>query len=326
MFKKWMMLTPFFDADTGATGGGEAAPAEPAAVPTEPTPTPMQNPLLTTGIYREEAPQQQATPAAPAPEMTVLDFGGRKVPVLDPVIEEVHRDYAELTRTFTQTSQAMKQLEAQNLQLQQMVQNAMLLQQQSAQPATPQAPAAPTAEEIEAQKEAFMEQFYENPMDAIRNMAQQLFESQVQPVIQPIQEEREFHNEARRLMGQYTDFQQTIPAMQQLTQTMPELEKLGLEKVYLLAKNMAPATPTPPEEPTTAVDPAADKQQWMNDPDVRQQIFNDMLREKQQQQAAVPPVMASQAGGAIPTIPQNKPTNIREGSKALMRHLGIPVD
>lgn len=331
MNKFWLRKSePLMNLDGGA-GGGEATPVaapETAAVP-QSTPAVPQNPLLTNPIYSDATPQVAAqTPAAEA--VRKLNFGGREVPVLDPVVEEVHRDYTELTRTYTQTSQAMKQLEVQNAQMQQMLQLAIQQQQQTQTAPTQQQQAAPSPEELEAAKESFMEKFYEDPQAAIRDMAMQLIQQEVKPVIDPIQEERNFQREAQRLQQAYPDFRDTIQAMQQLTQTMPELEKLGLEKVYLLARNLTGQTPatvsTPTETVPAVASPEVAREQFMNDPAIRQQIFNDMLREKQQQQAQVPPVMANQAGGAIPSMPPNTPKSLREGSKALLRHLGIGSD
>lgn len=342
------MVGPFMDADTGATGGGEAgniAPAasgggEPAAVPAPAAPAAPVNPLLSASLFRE-SPAAEAAPVVPepatpvVPEVRKLNFGGREVPVVDPIVEDIHRDYTELTRTFTQTNQAYKQLESQNAQLQTMLQTFQAMAQQQ-QPAAQQAqaPAAPTPEELEAKKEAFMEKFYEDPQAAVQEMAMQLIEQKVNPVITPIQKEQEFKAEATRLSRTYEDFGQVVPAMQQLVAAMPDLENLGLEKVYHLAKTMnASAAPTQPQaEPVITPTPPATqatqtpddiKAQLMNDPEFKNQLFAQMLQERQQQQAAIPPVIGNQAGGSIPTMPENKPKSIRDGSKALLRHFGL---
>lgn len=305
----WMKRQPLMDLDGGASGGESSTVADTPAVPATPV-TPMENPLL-----RGESPA--STPSEVSVRM--LNFAGREVPVIDPVIEDVHRDYTELTRTFTQTNQAKQQLETQNQQLQAMLQFAQQSMAQQQQAPTPTA-AEPSPEEVEAAKEAFMESFYSDPQKAIRDMAMQLIQQEVTPVINPINEERKFQMEAKRLSEAYADFGQTVPAMQELVRTAPELENLGLEKVYLLAKNMAGGTQ---QTQPPAVNAADLRQQLMNDTAFKEQIFNQMLQEKQQQQAGIPPVMANQPGGGVPAIPENRPKNIREGSMALMRHLGI---
>lgn len=343
---KFGWLQMFSDGED--SGGGTPA-AEPAATPAPvaptgpPTPT-MVNPILQDNYVPGQqqaaaAPEVEPTPAAPVVEK--LNFGGREVDVVHPVLKDLHRDYSELSRTFTQTSQQAKALETQNLQLQQMVQNMLQLQsQQAAQPAAPEV-TGPTAEELEASKEAFMERFYDNPEAAIeeraRKIAEQMLKTEINPVIEPIKQQQNLQGQVSALAQQYPDFQATIPQMRQLLSAAPHLEQtLSMEQVYLTAKSLMPAvaseapaaapeaTPAAPVTPTTQA-PIADpleaaKAQLLADPAFKQKVFNEMLLSTQQQQAALPPVMGGQAGGSMPTMPVNKPTTLREGSKQALEY------
>lgn len=308
----------------GGEGGGGTPASEPAAtapaVPAGGPPTPtIANPLL------QDIPgQAAATPQAPAVE--TLNFGGREVEMVHPVLRDLHRDYSELNRTFTQTSQQAKLLETQNAQLQQMLQTVMPLVQQQ----TPQAqePEGPTPEDIEAQKEAFLERFYDDPIAAVEQRAKQIVEqmllSEVRPVIEPIRQQQNFQEQVSNLSQKYPDFKDTVPQMQSLLQAAPHLEQtLSMEQVYLTAKSVMMPNAQTPAAPTTetAADPlAAAKAQLLTDATFKQQIFNEMLTQHQQQNAQIPQVMGNQAGGATPTIPQSKPKTLREGSKAALEY------
>lgn len=299
-------LTPLFEMDGmgGAPSGEPASATSNSGVPNQTAQPGPINPLLA-----DFAP----TPTPDAGEF--VDFAGRKVPVVDPVIKDIHRDYTELNRTFQSTNQQYKQMQEQNQQLMQMVQ---MFQQQAQQPAQQQAAQGPTPEEMERMKEDFMNTFYEDPQSAIKNIV----ETFVKPVVEPIQKEREFQQQVESVKSKYADFQDMVPAMQEVLQQNPALQDMGLETVYLAAKGKT-AQAQPQVTPEQMLADPNFRQMVMSNPEISQQIVSQYLSQKQTTQAQTPPVMGATTGGQMLASPENKPTSIRGGSKAFLQWLGM---
>jgi hypothetical protein len=246
-----------------------------------------------------------------APQET-LDFAGRKVPVVDPILKDIHKDYSELNRTYQTTNQRVRELEQMNQQYQAMVQQFQQAQQFQA----PQAPAPEPAVDLEAQREAFMDKFYENPLQAI----QDLVSSQVNPVLQPITQEKQFQTDVQAMEGRYSDFRDLMPAMRDLLGEMPHLGDQGLETLYLVAKGKtAQAAPTPDQ---LMQDPAF-IQQILSNEQIRNQAVQQYMAQRQQTNQQIPVVMGSQPGGQAPSMPENKPQSIREASKMFLKSMGL---
>lgn len=301
MFEFQFPAGPMLDFDSGASGGDGGAPSvETGSVPSN------------SGIPNQTAQTGQTNPLLQQSPSDFVDFAGRKVPVVDPVIRDIHRDYSELNRTYQNTNQQYKQMQEQNQQLMQMVQTFQQMQQQSAQPAEAQ----PTQEDYEAIKEEFMNTFYDDPRKAI----QSIVDAYVKPVIEPIQKEKAFNQQVEAVQSKYTDFRDMVPAMQEVLRENPALEQMGLETVYLAAKGKtAQSAPTPEQ---MLADPNF-RQMVMSNPEISQQIVSSYLSQKQQSQSQVPPLMGASTGGQMLATPENRPTSIRGGSKAFLNWLGM---
>lgn len=318
-------LLPRFEMDSGAAGGGGGydggAGAGDGGTPAAPaTPEPV-NPLLDES-FGAEPPAQPDLPVQPTVEE--LDFAGRKVPVVDPVIRDLHRDYSELQRTFQETNQNAKQLQEQNQMFQQMIQFFQQQQQapQQAQPPAPAEPALPSPED----NEQFMNQWYDSPIatvqELIQRQVQQLVESQVKPVIEPIQRERQYSQEIQQLSQRHADFQQHLPVMQQLVQQNPQLAEQGLETVYWVARGQqAQAQPT--YTPEQMLNDPQFRQQLLGNEGLRNEIVSTYMQQRQQTNQQVPPVMGNQPGGSPPAMPEQRPKSIREASKMFSKYLGL---
>lgn len=268
--------------------------------------------------------QQQAQPLTQQ-QIEELDFGGRKVPVVDPVIKDLHTDYTNLNSTFTKTNQEVQQLRQQNEMMMQMVQQYQ--QQFQQQPNVQQQ--GPTAEQLQQINQTFMDKFYDNSTDAFmylaqnhpdfKNFVKNIVDESVKPVVEPIQRERQYQTEVRDLSMKYQDFQQFVPHMQQIINQQPQLAELGLETVYKIAK----ADNTPNYTPDQLLNDPTFRQQILGREDIRNEIINGYVQNRQQTNQQVPPMMGTQPGGSAPVMQGNAPRTLREGSKAFLASLGI---
>lgn len=308
---------PYFDADTGAEGGGQPSGDGSIAsngdaftpgwgMPSTPQAT-QSNPLL--------APQAPAQPAS----AQVFDFAGRKIESTDPnvlaVLKDVHKDYSNLNSTFTQTNQRVKEQEA----LINSYQAQLAQQQQNAQTA-PTQPAQVSEEDLEQAKSDFMESFYDDPRAAIENLMDTMFQTKVQPVIEPISKEREWNDQVNAMSSKYEDFGTMIAPMKEILADMPYLSQHGLEAVYQVAKRSAQAQPPTPEQ---LLSQPEFRDQVMANPDIQKQMYTQMVNNRQQINSQIPVVMGGQPGGQAAASPENRPTDIRSASKAFLRQLGM---
>lgn len=321
-------LEPMLDADGGMGGGGgdfsdygstpQATPQTPQLDSTPQQPQ-GQNPLMDAHFGMER-----------------LNFAGREVPVVDPVIKDIHKDYSNLHRAFQESSTSLKQLQEQNQMYQQMVQQYQQMQmggqqQQQQFQQQPQQPQPPSAEEMQAFSTRYMDTFYDNPVEAQKMMLESPFlqeiiskqvENLVRPYVEPIQKERKFNAEVQQLNQQYGDFQQFVPQMQQLLQTQPHLADMGLETVYLIARGQS-AQAQPQYTPEQLLNDPTYKQQIVGNEQIRNEIISQYMSNRQQANQQIPPVIGNQPGGGSPAMPENRPKTLKEGSKAFARFLGM---
>lgn len=342
-----------------AEGGEPAASSEPAAPvissPADPLPaaTPDEPVFAFTpnwGLPKDQAaaPQVNQTPpvvnAAPAvppaqPAKEVIDFAGRKVEVTDPailaVLRDVHKDYTSLQGTYTKSSQELQELRTANQTYEQRIQ---ALQQQPP-AATPPAAATPPQDQALASlfsegmtAEDFMEKLYDSPVDLVKSVVQSMLDQQVKPVIEPITKEREAQEKEREMTTQiselttkHSDFNDHIGAMQEVLKEMPQLVAHGLETVYHVAKGRSTQQAQTPAAVQTPEQMLADpqfQQHVLANPQIQQQMISQYLQGKVQTQQLAPPVMGASGGGQSPSIPEQRPTNLRDASKAFLKHMG----
>lgn len=310
-----------FNMDGGGGGGEQtSAPVTPAVTtptaPTQPQGSPMvgTNPLLDPNW----APAQQGA----TPTVEQLDFAGRKVPVTDPIIKDIHKDYSHLQKTFQETNQTVKSLQEQNQVYMQMIQQ---FQSQQA-PAAPQQPQGPTAEEMESFSQEYMDKFYENPVEAnkmlfespyMQDVINQRVQNAVNQVLGPMQQKEQFNNEVQSMSQKYPDFNSHIDAMQAVIDQNPKLAELGLETVYMVAKGQN----TRPTNVESLLQDPAFKQSLMGNEQFKNEVINAYMQSRSQSNQQIPPVMGNQPGGSTPTIPEQKPKSIGEASKMFTRFL-----
>ena len=345
--KKWLTLDLQLFAGEGGEGGAPAssepaaASSSPAGEPTPATSEPTFNFTQGWGLPKDQAAAAQVNPliqqpivdplkATPPvqPTKEVFDFAGRKIEVTDPailsVLKDVHKDYTNLQGTYTKTNQEIQELRTQKQIYEQTIQG--FQQQQPPAAAQPQNQEPPTTE---LTAEEFMEKFYENPQAALQSMFEKQFESKVKPVIEPIQQreksaeqERQMNEQVSSLSQKYSDFNDHIASMQEVINENPQLAAQGLETVYFVAKGRSAQPPTQAPTPEQMLaDPTFVSQHIMSNPQIQQQMISQYLQGKVQANNLTPPVMGAQ-GGQPPAIPENRPTNLRDASKAFLKHMG----
>lgn len=300
----------------------------PAAPSGDQAATPMVNPLLQNPIVAEPAaPVTPVVPAAAQPE--TIDFAGRKIEVSDPamlaVLKDIQKDYTNLQGTYTRTNQEAQELRTKVQTYEQQQQQPPAAQPQAQPQAEP--PVQMTPEQIAKAKEDFMDKFYEDPMAAISGLLDDKFNQTVKPIVEPIAQERAWQEQINTVSGKYTDFNEYVEPMQAVLKEMPHLAAQGLEMVYLVAKGRtvqpaAPAAPAPTPEQLLS-DPDFVNTHIMSNPQLQQQFISQYLANKQTTNQQIPPVMGGQPGGAAPAVPQSRPTNMRDASKAFLAHMGL---
>lgn len=325
MFK--IVRQPLFNADGDIGGGQPAGGSEPASSSSAEGITPGWGlPQGTNQAAANPLFSQEPAVAPVAPEPAIFDFAGRKIEVADPSIaaalKDVHKDYSALQGTYTQTNQRVKELEQANQTYANLLQT--IQQQGGQQPNAMQSTSQqgqPAPEDLEQMKADFMEQFYDDPKTAIEGLLDSMFQQRVQPIIEPITQERQWNEQVQTLQQKYPDdFQQMVGPMQQLLQDMPELAQHGLESVFLLAKR---SQPMPQPGPDQLLNDPNFRQQVMANPDIQKQFLSQYLQEKQGSQQQAPTVMGGQPGGQMPATPEQRPKDIRTASQAFKKSLGI---
>lgn len=311
----------------GGSGGGEpvgapAPDATPAAAPSYPgfggVPSQVPNPLL----GGEGVPAAQPTTAE-----EVLDFGGRKVPVVDPALRELHGDWQELNRSYTQTRQQQQAMEQQMAQMQQMLQYSQtIMQQQATQPQqVPQPEPEPAFD-----KEQFFENFYEDPEKAFSQLNQSLqqqfdqklstIEQRFSQYVEPMVAERQYAEQLNAMSQKFPDFGEVSSTMSELLQARPELlQSNDLETIYFLAKGLQ-SKPAPTAE--QLLQTPEYRQKILADENIRNEFFRTYMNQKQQTNQQTPPVMGNGVGGLAPTTPPNAPKTLSEASKMFRQFLG----
>lgn len=309
--------------------GGEPAPASDPApstggYETQADAQPVTNPLLEQGIFGEEM-----TPAMPivtdAPSVQTLDFGGRSVPVADPVLMDLHKDWTELNRFAQATNQRAQQAEMQLQQMQQWVQ--WQQQQQMMQQQQQVAPPAPTREEIEQRNQQFLDRFYENPLDALNDYTRQIAEqtrSEIMGYVQPIIAERNFQGHVQAVTQKYGE--NLAPYSEEMSTILrenPHIEQMPnpVETLYLMAKGRRAdmLAQQMSQQVPRSVDDVLNNPEWReqiyNNPQLQQHFVNNYLKTVQQKQQQAPTVMGNQNGmSQVPVTPSDAPKTIKEGS------------
>lgn len=306
---------PMFDQD----GEGGGASTEPTSIPVTETPvvqsTPYQ-PLMDYNPLLQSEPTPPATPQEPPATIEELDFSGRKVQVVDPVIRDIHKDYSALQKTYNETNMSMKSLQEQN----QIYQNMIQTFQQQGQAPQAQAPEIETAPgPTPEDNESFMSKWYDDPILTVEAMIQ----ARVDAALKPMQQEKAVNSEIQTLQEKYADFHQHVDSMQEILRANPQLADQGLETVYFVARGQQTSQQAPTPTPEQLLNDPQFRTQLMGNEQFRNEIISSYMQTRTNTNQQVPPVMGNQPGGNPPAIPENRPTSIKEASRMFAKSLGF---
>jgi len=268
-----------------------------------------------------------ASEPKPEPEPEVLDFGGRKVKLVDPALKDLHNDWSRRERTLQQEREARERLEQETAQLRTFAAQVLSgqLPQQPAQPTEP-APAGMSPEERAKINEQLLNQFWEDPMALVEQAEQRGFErakAYIDQQLEPIQQQNAWNTMVSNLQSEFGEaFEEVAPELMRLTEEHPERlqrpEDLRTVFLELRAEQLAQRAQGPAFDPN---DPEF-AQQLLTDPafeSVRNQLITNYLQQKQTTQGQLPPSPSSTGGGGTaPAVPPNKPRTVKE-AEALMR-------
>lgn len=246
--------------------------------------------------------------------------------------QDEQQDFEQEQQQTDPNQEYMQRLVQENQQMQQQMRQMMMLQQyqqQQQQQFQPQQQfqQAPEPEVTpEEQNERLMEKFYENPSEFFNDLKQQAI-AEARRDFEPIIQERHIQNEVQSLSQKYgQDFANTVPHMQQLVTELgdAETERLGLERVYLMARGVQ--AQTAPQQPQMTPEQIFSDQRFINDyiaenPAVQQAVMQRMMGNKQQNQP--PRVMGSQFGSSPTLTPEARPKSISEASRMLRKSWGL---
>lgn len=233
----------------------------------------------------------------------MFDFGGRQVNPNDPEsLKGLHEDW-------TQTQRYIQQMQTERQQLQQQMYQMAQAQQQLFQQQQPQQP-----QEEPFDSEAFLEKFYANPNEAIGSITQKAVEQaigQIRQEYEPIVKERQYQEQIHSVASKYQDFQKYVPQISQMVAQMGEdgANQVGLENLYFRAKALSQPDPN-----QFLNDPQFITQHVMNNEQIRNQLYNEFMRTKQQTQPKAP-VMGNQYGGQASFANQSTPKSLEEAGK-----------
>lgn len=330
--------------------------AEPHPFAAEPSDSPfaqfsdVPNPLLadyqapdTPQLLQSQNDQGQVAESSTAEQQVEeLDFGGRKVPVVDPIIYDLHKDYSHLNRTFQQKSQELQSAIDLANQWQQYAEQQEQQRQQSVENTPQQNLSAEISAERQQQlNDEYMERMYENkyaadqwwnsqPEIVAQNQERQRLEieSIVSQQLAPFEQEKqqfEAYQQEQEFMQSHPDFEDYRDWMEYIYSENPEIEQLpnALEVLYSMAKVRGSAEPTePPSFEEMLADPQ-NQQLILQNEQIRNMVFQNYQQTKIQANKELPTVMGNPVGSQTPmSAGERAPKSLSEATKFWLNSQG----
>jgi hypothetical protein len=186
----------------------------------------------------------------------------------------------------------------------------------------------PDKERMNQLHEEYMNRMYENKFEAdlwweqqpeVQNMRKSQTEQFVNPLIQPIQQERQTNQRINEMKQRYQDFDEYVPQMQELLDQRPELNSVEqIENVYWIAK--AQALESQPTLEQRLEDPEF-RQRLVQDDRFRNEVLSNYQSQKQNQQRQAPPMVGNRPGGKTQTFQYKAPRSIKEAGKLVRQNI-----
>lgn len=230
-------------------------------------------------------------------------------------VDDLVNAYKNLESFTTQTRQELSETKQILDQLQ-----AMLKAQQNGMPQPVQGQTEPVEGQMDQQNdeefdsEKFMEMFYDNPQEAIKQVVEKLVKPEIEPIKQKIEDDIQYQNWVRRV----NEFARKTPDLAKwqndiklILQQNPELKNdpKGLEKAYAMAKGMRYQDPSQLLQDEEFVN-----QNILQNEEIRNKIIQDYLS---QLKKGTPPasIGTGPVSGSTPVTPPNRPTTMEEANK-----------
>ncbi len=265
-----------------------------------------ENPLLQEEVPAEEVPVEEV----PVEEVPVEDIPGNAPQAGQPVGQPVGQPQAPLPDTPNPGEDIHAYLERMREDI------------VSRLPEKEQQQEGPTKEDMVAQSEEWLEQFYEEPMSQVEALAEKIVNQKMEPILK----EREAFHQQQAVQENIEQFKKKHPDMEEFSQDMiqifnerPELETHphALEFAYKMAKGQRYDT-----VPKTLDDYMKDEDainKLLEQPEIKKKMVQKLMNEKQDS----PPVMGTggNATGNAALANPNEITDLRQGTKAWLASL-----
>jgi ribosomal protein S16 len=229
-----------------------------------------------------------------------------------PNVEAILKSYQYAEKKISEQGSMLSQAQQMQqtiVQLQQMLEQ----QQQNAMPINQE---VHPEIDLEAQKEEWFERFYDNPMEAIAELAQRSIEPVISPYIQQAEYQQQvasWSQKVEQARASYNDFDLLQPRIVEIIEQRPELANIpdAIDIAYKIAKS-----DNVQEQPK--IEDMLKSPEFLrelaNNPEVKKQVLSTYSQNLQSE--AKPPVMGSQQGGTPPATPPQEIKSIKDASKA----------
>jgi len=297
--------------------------------------------LEVTGQQQEQAPA--ATPTTQTPQQQQPEQG-------QGLILGRFKSPEELANSYTQLQELLgKQGNELGMLRQQLQQTPVPQAGQAPQaPQTPEAPKFPWEVEMTpAEKEAALEEYYANPLEAQAKRDQQTMKAlehrisqmvgkalePLAPVTQKFQEDQQVQQFSNQI-AEHT----SIPGNEDFFDLEPQIQRIyeqfgdqimqvpnAVAMIHMMARGLAAKETPPPTPPPTHEEILADpefRKKILSDPALKQQIAQQYAQEIVN--GGTPPVViGSQAGGTPVAAATDKPRSVKDASAIFRRNLGF---
>ena len=184
----------------------------------------------------------------------------------------------------------------------------------------------PTEEELQAQLEQqndeFLNEFYENPMGKITELAKQIADQQLQPIMQERQQEQQrqhFDQTISEFEKTHPDFNDYVESVIEKLQTNPEISNSpkALELAYKLAK--ADSLEKAPHSVDDLLADESNMEKLLQNETLRDRILQDHMSNVSNKRP--PQGIREGSSGQAPLHGGESPTTLKEGTEKLMEYL-----
>lgn len=176
----------------------------------------------------------------------------------------------------------------------------------------------PTQEDIEAQREEFLNKLMENPEDVINSkameIANKMFDDKIAQLNQQHQEQQTWVEKARDFFDAHDDADGE--SLKQILQERPYLlqSENPYEEAYKLLKFDDVKAQATPQSFEDMLADEANMAKVLENPTVRQKVLESLKTNKA-------PTVVGNKGGQVSVTPENKPKSFEEATKMLMGSL-----